>query len=69
MNNTILKEQLLSDMKLLVSKMEKKEKRISSICKEIMCFGNDDNLNFELRMKTQKYLKLSKKLNKLIKKL
>ena len=37
--------------------------------KEIMCFGNDEILHFKLRMKIEKYLKISKKLNNKIKEL
>ena len=69
MNNTILKENSLTNMKILVSELEKKEKKIYTIWEKITCFGSTEKLQFELRKKTQKHLKLSRKLNKLIKKL
>lgn len=46
MNDTIVKEDKLKEMKSLA-------KEISEIELKIMCFGNNDNLIFTLRKKTE----------------
>lgn len=46
MNNTIISEDKLSKMKSLA-------KKINDIELEILCFGENDNLVFELRKKTE----------------
>ena len=47
MNNTILPEEKLKEMKELSTK-------INDIELEILCFGSNDHLVFELRKKTEK---------------
>jgi hypothetical protein len=69
MNATIVKQEKIIELKNLVNKLDKKQKRISAINNEIMCFGSDDILHFKLRTKIEKYLKISKKLNNKIKEL
>ena len=46
MNGTIIKEDKLKEMKSLA-------KKINDIELEILCFGENDNLVFELRKKTE----------------
>ena len=46
MNRTIIKEDKLKEMKNLA-------KKINDIELEILCFGENDNLIFELRKKTE----------------
>ena len=46
MNRTIIKEDKLKEMKNLA-------KKINDIELEILCFGENDNLIFELRKKTK----------------
>lgn len=46
MNNTLISENKVKEMKSLA-------KEISEIELEIMCFGNNDNLIFTLRKKTE----------------
>ena len=46
MNETIIKEDKLKEMKILA-------KKINDIELEILCFGANDNLVFELRKKTE----------------
>ena len=46
MNGTIIPEETISEMKEL-------SKKINNIELEILCFGSNDNLVFELRKKTE----------------
>ena len=46
MNGTVIKEDKLKEMKNLA-------KKINDIELEILCFGSNDNLVFELRKKTE----------------
>lgn len=46
MNGTVIKEDKLKEMKNLA-------KKINDIELEILCFGENDNLVFELRKKTE----------------
>lgn len=46
MNDTLLKEDKLKEMKILA-------KKINDIELEILCFGANDNLVFELRKKIE----------------
>ena len=46
MNNTLISEDKLKEMKSLA-------KEINELELEIMCFGNNDNLIFTLRKKTE----------------
>lgn len=46
MNRTVIKEDKLKEMKSLA-------KKINDIELEILCFGENDNLVFELRKKTE----------------
>lgn len=51
MNGTVIKEDKLKEMKNIT-------KRINDIELEILCFGANDNLVFELRKKTELLTKL-----------
>lgn len=51
MTDTLLKEDKLKEMKIL-------SKKINDIELEILCFGTNDNLVFELRKKTELLTKL-----------
>ena len=55
MNNTVISEVKLKEMKELSAK-------INNIELEIMCFGSNDHLVFELRKKTEKLTEIIKKL-------
>ena len=51
MNNTVISEVKLKEMKELSTK-------INNIELEILCFGENDNLVFELRKKTEQLTEL-----------
>ena len=55
MNNTIISEEKLTKLKQLAKKIEKIEL-------ELICFGNDSNLEYKQRKLTEKLTKIIKTL-------
>ena len=55
MNNTIISEEKLTKLKRLAKKIE-------SIENELICFGNDSNLEYKQRKITEKLTELINKL-------
>ena len=53
MNNTIISEEKLTKLKLLAKKIE-------SIETELICFGNDSNLEYKQRKLTERLTKIIK---------